>query len=260
MKTTATRLTGFGYGTAKDRRDRRDHVYEPPARFTRHLPQTVDLRPHMPPVYNQRHLNSCSANAIAAALWFNERHRQGNARYPSPSRLFIYFNERAIDGILTQNGPVSLRSGYKTVNRDGVCSERLWPYDVRRFRRNPTARCRKAASEHRAVRYMRLHSNLTDMRACLANHQPFTFGFSVHETFKSRLVKQTGVVPLPSHLDKRLGGHAMLVVGYFEDSRHFIARNSWGSSWGDRGYCYVPYHYLLDPDLAWDFWTVSKVT
>lgn len=255
-----TRLTGLGYGTIKDRHDTRDHVYEPQTRFRRHLPQTVDLRPHMPPVYNQRHLNSCSANALAAALWFEEHHRHAHARYPTPSRLFIYFNERAIEGTLATNGPVSLRSGYKTVNRDGVCAERLWPYDVRRFRRPPPASCRKAAKAHKAIRYMRVQTNLTDMRACLANHQPFTFGFSVHETFKSRLVKQTGVAPFPTHLDKSLGGHAMLVVGYLEDSRHFIVRNSWGASWGDDGYCYIPYHYLMEPNLAWDFWTVSRVT
>jgi C1A family cysteine protease len=253
-------VAGFGYGTIRDRHDARDHVFDPPARFRRHLPQTVDLRPHMPSVYNQRHLNSCSANALAAALWFEEHRHDRNARYPTPSRLFIYFNERVIEGNLAANGPVSLRSGYKTVNRDGVCAERLWPYDVRRFRRPPTAACRNAATRHKAIGYARVRTDLTDMRACLANRQPFTFGFQVHETFKSRLVKHTGVVPIPTHLDKTLGGHAMLVVGYFEDSRHFIVRNSWGSSWGDRGYCYIPYHYLMEPDLAWDFWTVSRVT
>jgi C1A family cysteine protease len=256
----AKRPTGFGYGTIRDARDTRDHVYEPPARRKGRLPRTVDLRPHMPPVYNQRHLNACSAHAIAAALWFEERHCHGNPRSPSPSRLFIYFNERAIEGILAHNGPVSLRSGYKTVARDGVCSERLWPYDVRKFRRVPPTRCRSAAMEHKAIRYMRIQRNLADMHACLADHRSFAFGFSVHKTFKSRLVRHTGVVPRPSHPDQPLGGHAMLAVGYLDDSRHFIARNSWGRAWGDQGYCYIPYDYLLDPDLAWDFWTVSKVT
>jgi len=256
----APRLTGFGYGTSKDRYDRRDHHYEPPAGLKRKLPQVVDLRPHMPPVYDQRHLNACSANAIAAALWFGDRRHGTGPATVGPSRLFIYFNERAIEGILSHNGPVSLRSGYKTIARDGVCSERLWPYDVRRFRRRPALRCRTAAAEHKAIRYMRIERNLTDMRACLADHRPFTFGFNVHDTFKSGLVKRTGVVPMPTRLDKSLGGHAMLVVGYFEDSRHFIVRNSWGPSWGHDGHCYVPYHYLLEDDLAWDFWTVSRLT
>ncbi len=256
----AKRLTGFGYGTAKDSRDRRDHYYEPPARLMERLPRKVDLRPYMPPIYNQRYLNSCSAHAIAAALWYEERVRHGNPRHPSPSRLFIYFNERAIEGNLAHNGPVSLRTGYKTVARDGVCPERMWPYDVRRFRRTPPARLREIATEHKAIRYTRIRANLTDLRACLASRHPFTFGFNVHRTFKSALVKRTGVVPAPTRHDTSLGGHAMLAVGYLEDSRHFIARNSWGPLWGDQGYCYIPYHCFLDPDLAWDFWTVSKVT
>jgi C1A family cysteine protease len=256
----AAKLTGFGYGTRRDRPDPRDHIYAPPTGLQRKAPKKVDLRPLMPPVYDQRHLNSCSANAIAAALWFEERHRHDNPRHPSPSRLFIYFNERAIENVLAHNGPVSLRSGYKTVARDGVCSERMWPYRVRDFREAPPPHCREAATQHRAVRYMRLRPRLTHLRACLAEHRPFTFGFAVYQTFKSQLVKRTGVVPRPSKTDKRLGGHAMVAVGYLDDSRHIIARNSWGTSWGDGGYCYVPYDYLLDPNLAWDFWTVTKAT
>ncbi len=253
----APRLTGFGYGTAKDKHDRRDHVYEPRACA---ISAKVDLRSHMPPVYNQRHLNSCSANAIAAALWFEERHRHNNPRHPSPSRLFIYYNERAIEGIIAHNDPVSLRDGYKTVARQGVCVEHMWPYDVRRFRRRPLNQCYRTAVEHKAIRYARVEQTLKSLRACLADGQPIAAGFEVHSTFKSELTKRTGVVPLPGGREKTLGGHAMLLVGYMDDSRHFVVRNSWGLNWGDQGYCYVPYDYILNSELAWDFWTVAKVT
>jgi C1A family cysteine protease len=252
----ASRLTGFGYGTARDKHDRRDHWYEPRARS---IPAKVDLRSQMPPVYNQRHLNSCSANAIAAALWFEERHRH-NPRHPSPSRLFIYYNERAIEGTIAHNDPVSLRDGYKTVARHGVCVERMWPYDVRRFRRRPFNHCYRIAVEHKAIRYARVEQTLKNLRACLAEGQPITAGFQVYSTFKSELTKRTGVVPLPGGHEKVLGGHAMLLVGFMDDSRHFVVRNSWGPNWGDRGYCYVPFDYLLNPRLSWDFWTVAKVT
>jgi C1A family cysteine protease len=253
------RLNGFGYGTARDRHDPRDHVYKPRLKGT--PPKAVDLRRHMPPVYNQHHLNSCSANAIAAAIWFEERHRHHNPRHPSPSRLFIYYNEREIEGVVKHDESVSLRDGYKTVVRHGVCLERTWPYDVLRFRRRPPDHCYTHAEQHRAVRYARLEQTLEAAKACLAGGQPFTAGFAVYESFKSALVKHTGVVPLPSRAhETHLGGHAMLVVGYLDDSRHFIVRNSWGPEWGHEGYCYIPYQYALDPDLAWDFWTVQKVT
>lgn len=255
---TSKRLHGLGYGTARDRRDKRDVRYV--ARFKGVLPKAVDLRPLMPPIYNQHHLNSCSANAIGGALWFESRHHHKDPAHPSPSRLFIYYNERAIEGVIAHNDPVSLRDGYKTVARDGVCSERLWPYKVRRFRRRPSKKSYAHAQQHRVIRYMRVNQALDAMRTCLATAHPFTAGFGVYDTFKSRLVRDTGVVPIPSHgHEKCLGGHAMLVVGYLDDARHFIVRNSWGTSWGDQGYCYIPYQYLLDPDYAWDFWTVRKV-
>jgi hypothetical protein len=80
------RLTGFGYGTATDRHDSRDFIYDPPARLKGHLPKRVDLRPHMPPVYNQHHLNSCSANAIAAERVDGDKHHVGPGRHSSLRR------------------------------------------------------------------------------------------------------------------------------------------------------------------------------
>ena len=146
-------------------------------------------------MYNQQHLNACSAHAIAAALWFDVRRQ--HPRRPSPSRLFIYYQERVIEKVVAFDAAVSLRDGYKTVARDGVCSERHWPYDIRRFRRRPLAACYTAAQRHRAIRYFRVEQSLKQMRACLAEGHPFAIGVAVHQTFKSALVKHTGVVSLP---------------------------------------------------------------
>jgi C1A family cysteine protease len=248
-------------GTSRDRHDSRDHAYELPRGLRGSLPREVDLRRKMPPVYNQGHLNSCSANAIAAALWWDVKRRHGRSHGHGPSRLFIYYNERVREGVVSSNAEVSLRTGYKTVSRNGVCAERHWPYDVRRYRRKPSSFCYEAAEEHRAIRYERLPQSLRHMHACLAEGYPFTVGLGLHHTYRSALVKRTGVLSLPdTGRDPFLGGHAVLIVGYYEDSRHFIVRNSAGPKWGDNGYGYVPYRYLLDPDLAWDLWTVRRLS
>jgi C1A family cysteine protease len=246
------------YGTEPDRPDRRDHAYEVPPALLRRLPRQVDLRARCPPVYNQKHLNSCSANAIAAALWFDERRH--DRAVPSPSRLFIYYNERAREGSVSINATVSLRDGYRSVARIGVCSERMWPYLVERYRRKPSPHCYEAAADHRAIWYRRLEKTLPQLKACLAEGYPFTGGFSVYQRFESRPVRRTGVVPMPGPHEKKLGGHAMLIVGYSDASEQFIVRNSWGSDWGDRGYGYLPYEYVLAPKHAWDFWTVRRVS
>lgn len=246
------------FGTRPDRPDKRDRYYEAPPSLRRRLPRATDLRPHCPPVYDQKHLNSCSANAIAAALWMDERSRMRTS--PSPSRLFIYYNERAAEGIISINGTVQLRDGYRSVARTGVCSERLWPYDVERYRRRPSAACYAEAAGRRAIWFGRIRQALDDLKACLAEGYGFTGAFAVYQSFLSREVTRTGVVPIPGAHDRHIGGHAMLVVGYDDRARHFVIRNSFGAAWGDRGYGYLPYEYVMNPERGWDFWTVRRVT
>ena len=244
------------FGTHPDIPDVRDRIYLPPERVR--LPPRVDLRPQCPPVYNQHSLNSCSANAIAAAIWFDLR-RSGSPAAPSPSRLFIYYNERVTERVVHQNVPVSLRDGYRSVARAGVCPEALWPYRVRQYTRKPHARCYQAAKRERVLSYFRLHRSLDSIRACLAEGFPFTLGVSVHESFVSPEVHRTGRVPMPKPHELLRGGHAMLAVGYDHREQHLIVRNSWGSGWGLGGYCLIPYGFILHESLSWDFWTSRRI-
>ena len=108
-------------GTGRDPVSPLDWQYRARPSAVRRLPAVVDLRRHCPPVYDQLHLNSCSANAIAAALRYDEL-REGRRTVPSPSRLFIYYNERVLAGLVDTNSPVSLRDGYRTVAKMGALS------------------------------------------------------------------------------------------------------------------------------------------
>ena len=252
-------VTRHPFGTHPDIPDHRDHKFQLPARFKESLPKAVDLRPLCPPVYDQGRLNSCSANAIAAAIWFDEIKEQAPEPL-SPSRLFIYYNERAQEDIQAKNVPVSLRDGYKSVVKNGVCHERDWPYLAKRFAVKPKPRCYRVARSQRVIRYLRLRRELLHFEACLAEGYPFTMGISVYESFKKRGVARSGLVPMPDRREKHLGGHALLVVGYDRRRRLFVVRNSWGARWGLGGYCLMPYPYLLNPDLAWDFWTARRIS
>ncbi len=98
------------------------------------------------------------------------------------------------------------------------------------------------------------------MKGCLASGYPFVFGFTVYESFESEDVAKTGVVPMPAHTEKVLGGHAVTAVGYDDAQQRFIVRNSWGTDWGMKGYFTMPYAYLTDSNLADDFWTVRLIS
>lgn len=261
-----------GYGWIPDLPDHRDFLYAAPLSVLRALPPKTDLTGRCPPVYDQGDLGSCTANAIGAAHQFEQmrqrapRGRRGAGRAFLPSRLFIYYNERVLLGTVNEDSGAMLRDGIKSVVKQGVCPEDLpgrvpheWPYVVSRFTEKPPAACYAEALNHQVVSYRRLPQTLNQLKGCLASGHPFVFGFMVYESFESREVAKTGRVPLPRTGEAALGGHAVLAVGYNEADRCFLVRNSWGSKWGRKGYCLMPYAYLTDPDLAADFWTLRTV-
>lgn len=246
------------YGWLPDLPDHRDHLYAAPPRVLAALPKKVDLRAHCPPVLDQGELGSCTAHAIANAHRFDQM-KQGIARSFLPSRLFIYYNERAIEGTLRSDAGAMIRDGIKTLAKQGACPEPLWPYDIAKFATKPPARAFAEAEKHQAIAYQRLTQSLAQMKGCLAAGYPFVFGFSVYERFESAAVAKTGKVPLPGPNEKSLGGHAVLAVGYDDAGHNVIVMNSWSERWGDKGCFYLPYAYINDASLAGDFWTVRVV-
>jgi C1A family cysteine protease len=245
------------FGWLPDLPDARDYLYSAPEAVLSQLPTKVDLRPKMPPVYDQGQLGSCTANAIAAAFEFDQLAQ----RQPDfmPSRLFIYYNERAIEGTLDSDSGAMIRDGIKSVAKVGVCDETTWPYDISQFTEKPPRAAYTEAKGHQATVYRRVLGSLHQMQGCLASGYPFVFGFSVYESFEGPEVAATGQVPLPPRTEKLIGGHAVLAVGYDDSIQSFIVRNSWGKSWGIKGYCTMPYAYLTDPQLARDFWAIYTV-
>lgn len=246
------------YGWIPDLPDQRDRMFAAPPATVGALPPRVDLRPSCPPVYDQGSLGSCTANAIAGALQFDEI-KQQEADAFTPSRLFIYYNERVIEGTVDEDSGAMLRDGIKSVAKQGAPHETLWPYLVSKFRTRPSAAAYKDAADHQAILYQRVPRTIDQFRGCLADGYPFVFGFSVYESFESASVARGGVVPMPRPREALLGGHAVLAVGYDDASSRFFVRNSWGAAWGQAGYCTMPYDYLLDDGLSDDFWTVRLV-
>jgi C1A family cysteine protease len=246
------------YGWVPDLPDPRDLMYAAPLETLQALPIKIDLRNQCPRISDQGNLGSCTANAIAGAFQFEQKKQ--SVKDFAPARLFIYYNERKMEGTINQDSGARIRDGIKSVAQVGVCPETDWPYDITKFVGPPPSSCFQDAAKSKLVTYHRVAQSLSQVRACLASGYPFVFGFTVYESFESAQVAKTGEVPMPSSSEQQVGGHAVMAVGYDDAPQRFIVRNSWGSSWGINGYCTMPYAYLSDHQYSSDFWTIRGVT
>jgi C1A family cysteine protease len=250
------------YGWNKDREDLRDHHYSLRLgvdEMQATLPDHIDLRcANMPPVYDQGQLGSCTANALCGGFEFSLR-KQGLIDF-MPSRLFVYYNERVLEGTPNEDAGAELRDGIKVLASQGVVKESEWAYVVEKFTEKPSAALYNEALENVAVQYQRINnSSLTQIKSCLAAGFPFVFGFTVFSGFESDAVAKTGKLEMPTQNEENLGGHAVMAVGYDDHTQRVIVRNSWGDRWGIGGYFTMPYSYITHAELASDFWTIRLV-
>lgn len=244
-------------GWRPDIPDQRDKPYKIPLKLSTGLPTVVDLREEFkfPIIEDQGALGSCTAQCLVGAMEYIQTVHQSIEDFTDLSRLFIYYNERALEGSINEDTGAYIRDGIKTLYRKGACSETMWPYDIDRFTETPPKNCYSEAKKRKIVLYQRIKT-LDQMRACLATKYPFVFGFSVYDSFLTDKVANTGVVPMPEQGEVLQGGHAVLCIGYDENADRFLCRNSWGESWGKNGYFTMPYAYLANRDLSDDMWTI----
>ncbi len=245
------------YGWIPDLPDHRDQMYAAPPEFLAALPASVDLRKGCPPVYDQGQLGSCTANAIGSAMEFEQKKQRATSF--TPSRLFIYYNERALEGTVNSDSGAQIRDGMKVVAKMGACPETEWPYNINDFRDKPSSAAYRDAVKSKVMLYQRVSQTLNQMKGCLASGYPFVFGFTVYESFESPQVARSGHAAMPKSGEQTVGGHAVMAVGYDDQNQWFIVRNSWGTGWGMKGYFTMPYQYLLESNLADDFWTIRLV-
>ena len=257
-------------GWTRDLPDHRDFLYSAPHDVLGSLPSTVDLRDTMPPVYDQKAIGSCTANAIAGAIQWDRLNKKQSPDFV-PSRLFIYWNERAVERSVPFDAGAMIRDGIQVVATKGVPDEALWPYiatpadpDTGEFaigsapRNDPPPAVWGAAWHYKTLTYARVSQSLSQLKGCLAAGYPFVFGFSVYSNIYDMYGNPVTTLNLPSSSDRLLGGHAVLAVGYLESINMFIVRNSWGPNVMDQGYFYMSYPYMTDTNLVNDIWTIRS--
>jgi C1A family cysteine protease len=216
------------------------------------LPSSVDLTPECPAVYDQGSLGSCTANALAGLFQFLLM-KLGRPSFV-PSRLMIYWGERAIEGTKDQDAGANGDDGMTFLQTKGVCPESTWPYDPTRFTEMPPVKAWAQAVHHKLAEPVTIDNTIIrEIKSCLAGGYPIAFGFTAYPDLESEAVANTGLLPMPTKGEQPIGGHEVLLVGYDDATKNFKVRNSWGPGWGLNGYFLMPYAYATNPDLASDF-------
>ena len=273
----------YGMGWIPDYPDFRDYTEETqevknllkakPETKRKKLPLSVDLREWCSPIEDQGNLGSCTAHAGAGIIEYYERKAFG--RHIEASRLFLYKVTRNLMKMKGDTGAY-LRTTMGAMVLFGVPPEEYWPYsdDENKFDKEPPAFCYAFAQNYQTIKYFRhdppgkkSEEVLNKVKTYLAKGHPAMFGFTVYNSIEQ--AEKTGQIPFPSPREKIEGGHAIVAVGYddrlkiknrygkMETTGALLIRNSWGKSWGDNGYGWLPYEYILR-GLAEDFWSILK--
>lgn len=215
----------------------------------------IDLRSYFPVPFDQGQNNLCSANALSSMISYDIPNFLG-------SQLFLYHNENNEKNERISKGnndsEFLISDGIKTLLEHGICSENDWPYDISKINTRPNEQCYQNALEHRSINVKPLKKNMGEMKNALRNGYPFVAGIILFNSFQNYEVASTGMVCLPSRGEVMLGGHVVICVGFNETKKVWIMRNSWGEHWGDNGYFYLPYDYLLS-NLGQELWCITKM-
>ena len=250
-----------GTGWVRQSLDWRDQHYAAPIHFE--SASSYDLSPAFPPVYDQGQTSSCTGQASCGAYHYLATAQSIDGF--TPSRLFTYFQARAMEGDTSRDDGAEIRDVIKSLATDGAADESLWPFNPSAITATPPTSVFLAAKSHLALQYKAIPDALAPdqkrvhLLSLLAHKIPIVFGISCFRGLDSDATAATGVVPMPSANESPNGGHAIVIVGWNATKQLYKFRNSWGADWGDHGYGYLPAAYVENPGLSSDFWAMLLV-
>lgn len=251
------------YGWKPDFPDHRDFLFSLPAKVPLPAKSANRARGLLPPIWDQGQTSSCTGHGVGRVLGYE---RAMQALPPmDPSRLFLYYNGRRLEGSVAQDDGAQIRDVIKGAVAYGDCPYNEWPTEQRRVTLMPPPAVYGSAAFHKTLQYSRVTQtdDLYFFRHCMGILQrPIVLGIMVFKGFESDEAAETGIIPMPAPRETPLGGHCVVAVDYdddYQDARQVVeCDNSWGPDWGIKGSFKIPYAYLANPGLCDDPWVIQK--
>lgn len=240
-----------------------DHHY-----FLPHLtPPTEPVfshRTHCSPPYDQGQTGSCTGQSTAKVLELRRVLEGHSPLKAHPSQFFLYANARLKEGSLTEDSGATIRDVAIAATEDGFCDNIVWSSDVMsNLLVKPSDAAYLAAKPEAGLKWTWIEQHgaalIPALKIAIRNGDPVLFGIKVYESFESNAVAKTGKIPVPHYWEQLLGGHAIAMIGWNDKIQCFEFANSWGSTWGDKGYGWLPYAYVTNTRLASDFGAIQDV-
>lgn len=210
----------------------------------------IDLRSKFGPVEQQGRPNTCVPHAATSVV-------EAVLGVSDLSRLFVYWNARTYTGTTSRDAGCTPRNAMRAISQFGVCPEGSWPYNVAQLHIRPSqAAFNEAAPLRSRIKAYQTVTNLAALKSALSQGLPVMFSMSVPDTYVS-VTRFTGVQPPMAQTTSWVGSHAMVACGFDDATGMVLARNSFGTSWGQGGYCYMPYDWFTTmTGRVSDAWTI----
>lgn len=242
--------------------DSRDFITKRPLKVTNlELPSKFEL-PLQIPVYDQGNIGSCTSNSGCACFRFESAQVLGNFGF-DPSRLFLYYTTREIEGTTDEDAGAYIRDVFKALNKTGVSLEQTWPYIENKFSTKPTKSAYDEGLKNIAIEYAAVPKTSSLIKQTLLAGGAISFGFDVYQSFMGSWERTGGKMPNPNtSKEYLLGGHAVTIIGWDDTkfgSTYYLIQNSWGTGWGNQGKFWMSEEFLLSNSCA-DFWVIERIS
>lgn len=223
--------------------------------YAAHTPKakSIDLRENFTEIKNQGEQGSCTAHAVTSV--FEYILKQNKQEDSDLSEAFVYYNTRKKAGDISKDEGSSYDYAIESMTEFGICSEKLMPYSESDFTTPPSEDAIADAATRKVKKALNVKLTLNDLKSALEDGYPVAISAELFDSFGQGL---KGIISMPTqeeiesteNEDNKHRHHAMVICGYDDDKKLFVVRNSWGKTYGDKGYCYMPYSYFTDVNLV----------